>query len=240
MSWLRSLRNAAKLMTVAAMLVSPALVRGQGAARLGGAEAGRDGLQVKTGRILELETKGKATTLKVETSDGETYDLKVAPTLEFSVIGQGDAGFVKPGMYLIARGTMSEEKIFLSKATIQLVPKGKKPSPGRIVKAPAQAGASVNTYDVAGEIVSAGPPEGYDDYTVVLLKIAGRNPPVWFEPKYEVQVSSSDPAHAAVGNGLELALKPLRGGKFQPVGVRIHRDTPFSSEEVLGGDGKPD
>lgn len=192
-----------------------------------------EGPTIKTGRLLELDVKGRVTTLKIETTDGETYEVKVTPMLDFSIVGGGDAAFVKPGMYLSARGVMAQEKIFVQNLTIHVFPKGKRPPPGRFVKAQARPGESLALYELSGEIASVGPAEDYPDYTAVVLKVPGRNPPVWLEKNFQVRVSSTDPAHASAGADLELALRPVRGGKLFPVGVRIQREAPFTAEEVL-------
>lgn len=207
----------------------PARVQAQAPAREGAGE----GPTIKKGRLLELETKGRVTTLKIETTDGEAYEVKVTPMLDFAILGGGDPSFVKPGMYLTARGVMTQEKIFVQNLTIHVFPKGKRPPPGRVAKGQPQPGESLSLYEVAGEIASAGPAEDYPDYTALVLKAPGRNPPVWLEKNFQVRVSSTDPAHASAGADVELALRPVRGGKPFPVGVRIYREAPFTAEEVL-------
>lgn len=192
-----------------------------------------EGPTIKKGRLLELDTKGRVTTLKIETTDGESYEVKVTPMLDFAILGGGDPSFVKPGMFLSARGVMSQEKIFVQNLNIHVFPKGKRPPPGRFVKGQPQPGESLSLYEVSGEIVSAGPAEDYPDYTALVLKVPGRNPPVWLEKGFQVRVSSTEPAHASAGADVELALRPVRGGKLFPVGVRIYREAPFTAEEVL-------
>ena len=203
----------------------------------GGANAAAEqqGPPVETGRILEIESKGKLTTLKIESSLGETYDVKLTPQVSFFIIGDGDASFIQPGAYIEARGTKSNDPVFLQKVTVYLLPKGKRPPAGRVQKGSAADGESLNIYDVSGVITTVGPAEGYPEYTAVGLKVAGRVPPVWLEPNCQIEVASSDPAHTAVGADLEMAMKPLRGGKKMPVAIRIRRETPFSSDQPAEG-----
>ena len=227
-AWMRAILLSG-LLAVGVEWSGPSQVQAQAPAR----EAEDDASPVKKGRLLELETKGRITTLKIETTDGESYEVKVTPMLDFAIVGGGDPSFVKPGMYLSARGVMSQEKIFVQNLTIHVLPKGKRPPPGRFVKGQPQPGESLSLYEVSGEIAAVGPAEDYPDYTVVVLKVPGRNPPVWLEKNFEVRVSSTDPAHASPGADVELALRPIRGGKLFPVGVRIHRGAPFTAEEVL-------
>lgn len=191
---------------------------------------------LQAGRLLEVETKGRITTLKIESTDGKSYEVKVTPTLDFTVVGSGDKGFIKPGMFVTARGVLTQEKVFVQNLTVHLLPKGKRAPSGGIRKAAAQVGESALIHEVAGEITAVGPAEGYPDYTALSLKLPGRNPPVWLEKDFQVRVSSSDPAHASPGSDLEMAMKPLPGGKFTPVGIRVQRETPFNSAELTDDD----
>jgi hypothetical protein len=194
----------------------------------------QQGPPVKTGRILEAETKGKLTTLKIESTEGESYEVKLTPQLEFFVVGKGDAGFVRPGVYMTARGVMTNETIFVKEVNVVLLAKGKRPPVGKVQKATVKEGESVNTFEVSGQIVEMAPSKDYPDHTAVALKVAGKPPAVWLEPGYTVTVASSDPAHAAAGADVEIGMRPLKGGKLMPVALRVHRGSDFSSAEMLG------
>jgi len=201
------------------------------------ASAEQSGPPVEAGRILEIETKGKLTTLKIESALGETYDVKLTPQINFFITGAGDTGFIQPGAYIEGRGTKSNEPVFLQKVTVYLLPKGKRPPAGKVQKASAADGESLNIYDVSGVVNTVGPADGYPEYTAIGLKVAGRAPPVWLEPTCQIEVASADPEHTAVGADLEMAMKVLRGGKKMPVAIRIRRETPFSSGQSSEGEG---
>lgn len=198
------------------------------------AQPGAGETVIKQGRVLEVQVKGKVRTLVIETTEGEKYEIRVSPTLDFSIVGQGDAGFVRPGVFITSKGVQTQEKIFLTALDVHVLPKGKRPPTGRVEKAEAMKGDSLNVYNVSGEVTSVGPAEGYPDFTALGLKIAGRAPPVWLEQGYQVKVYITDPELVTAGADAEVALKPLRGGKFTPVAVRVYHEGAFDSATVLG------
>ena len=209
----------------------------QAGPREGGANASAEqqaGPPVKAGRITDIEQKGRVTTLKIESTEGETYAVKLTPLINFFIQAPGDKGFIRPGVYIEGRGPETNDKVFLSEVTVYLLPKGKRAPIGKVVKAQAESGESQSTYQVSGQVTAAGPAEDYPDYTALGLKVSGRAPPVWIEPNCQITVASSDPAHTAVGADLQMAMKPLRGGRMLPTAVRVVRETPFDSSEIFG------
>jgi hypothetical protein len=192
----------------------------------------------QSGTLQEVQTKGRISTLVIQTDAGESYEVKVTPQLNFAVTAPGDEGFVAPGVFISGRGPLTQEKVFLNDVSVYLFPPGRRPPAGRIQKADPKDGESLAVYQVAGEVAAAGPAEGYPEYTDLNLKVGGRVPDVWLEKDYKVQVYSADPAHAAAGAKVEVLMKPLRGGKFLPVGVKVLREEPFQSAELLGASDK--
>jgi hypothetical protein len=195
----------------------------------------------KTGTLREVQTKGKIATLVIDLDEGgDPLEIKLTPLINFSVATSGDAGFVAPGQIMTSTGVLTQEKVFLTDITIHLLPKAKRPATGKIQKAPdLMEGQSVNTYQVSGPILSVGPAEGYPDYTQVGVKIAGRAPLVWLEKDYKVWVNSTDSAHAPAGAKVTVTGKLLAGGRFNPTAVKVQREEPLNSAEVLGSGDKP-
>ncbi len=224
------------------VLAQPGVRPGYGARGAGGPNAGgaaddpmaQAGPPIKTGRILEATTKNKLTTLKIEDTEGETYEVKLNQQFDFAVVAPGDKGMIRKGVYVTARGVNSENKVFLTKVTVHVVPKGKRLPPGRVQAAEAERGESLKTYEVAGEVVAVGPAEDYPDYTVLALKVGGRTPPVWLEPNHQVEISSALPQHAVAGADLQMAMRVLPSKKMLPMAIRIARETPFTEEELFG------
>lgn len=238
MSWV--LRSFGLVLCLASLLSAQPNRPGQPGEGGPSAEAVPTGPPVKQGRILELETKGRITTAKIETTEGESYEVKLTPQFEFFTVGKGDAGFIRPGVYITGRGVRTNGTVFLTKATIYVFPKGKRPPPGGITKAIVQEGESLETYNVAGELTAAAPAEGYPEHTALALKGASKAQAVWLEPGFQIDVASADPAHVASGADVELAMKALRGGKLQPAALRVYRAADFNSEEILGAVEKKD
>lgn len=189
---------------------------------------------IKQGRVLEVQVKGKTRTLVIETTEGDKFEIRVTPTFDFSIVGQGDAGFVRPGVFISSKGVQTQDKIFLTSLDVYVLPKGKRPPAGRVEKADAMKGDSLNVYNVSGEVTSVGPAEGYPDFTALGLKLTGRAPQVWLEQGYQVKVYITDAERVTAGADAEVALKPLRGGKFTPVAVRVYHEGAFDSAAVFG------
>lgn len=192
--------------------------------------------ETRTGKVVGLRDD-KPPVLIVETIEGEKIEVKLTPTLKFSVRAPGDAGFVAPGRYLSGSGTVSQGRIFLAEATIHVSPHGKLP-PGKVAKGSSGAGG-IESYQVSGPIVSLKPAEGSPEYTVVVLRVAGKAPPIWLQKNYKVWVSTSEPAYASPGSIVELQGKPIRGGKFLATAVEVIRDEALKAADVLPEDKSP-
>jgi hypothetical protein len=195
----------------------------------------------KTGTLREVQKKGSVATLVIDLDEGgDPLEIKLTPLINFSVATTGDAGFVAPGQIMTSTGVLTQGKLFLTDLTIHLLPKPKRPTTGKIQKvAELMEGQSVESYNILGPITSVGPAEGYPEYTAVGLKIAGRAPAVWLEKDYNVFVNSTDPAHAPAGAKVTVTGKLLAGNRFSPIAVKVQRDEPLNSADVLGAADKP-
>lgn len=225
---------------VAGLLLAAVVERlpAQGGARPqpGGEATAPAGPQVQVGRVLEVEAKGKQYTLKFEATDGRTFDLKLTPQVEFSVVGPGDKSFLQKGVYVTSRGVESEGKVFLSKLTIHVVPRTKRMPPGRVQKVQSvQEGESLKSYDVSGEVVAAGPAPDYPDWTALTLKVPANSPPVWLDQDVQIEVASAKPEHAVAGADLEFIARKI-GSRDVPTAVRVQHPAPFTADELFGAD----
>jgi hypothetical protein len=195
--------------------------------------------ETKSGTVVEVQKKGRARTLVVDDSTGQRHEFVITPKVVLEVTAPGDAGFVQAGQIFSARGTMSNQKVFVKELTIGVVPpRTRKVVAGKIEKAPAMTGQSTESYLVSGSIVGTQPDPDYKDYRLVGLNLRGAAPPIMLEPGFTVTVSSSDPDLIVAGAPVDLELAPLRGGKFTLVKAIVKLQEPLSSETLLGK-GKP-
>lgn len=196
--------------------------------------------ETRSGTVVEVQKKGRARTLVVDDSTGERLEFVITPKVALEVTAPGDSGFVRPGQFLSARGTMSNQKLFIKELTIGIVkPRTRQTAVGSFAKAPAMTGESTESYLLSGSIVGAQPDPDYKDYLLVGLNIRGAVPPIMLEPGFTVTVSSTDPDLIVAGAPVDLELAPLRGGKFTLVKATVKLPEPLSSETLLGP-GKPE
>lgn len=188
--------------------------------------------ETRSGTIVEVQQKGRARVLVVEI-DGEQREVPVTPRVEIEVQAPGDAGFVRPGQFLTARATLSNDRLFIQALTIHPVRRGQKPPPGRIEKAPEEAGQSTMGYLVSGPIAAVQPNKDYPDHTDVLLRTAGPGAPLMLEPGFSVTVDSSDPDLIPGNSPAQIEIAPLRGGRYNVVKVSVVLSEPFTAAEFF-------
>jgi hypothetical protein len=202
-------------------------------AQLDAADRREPATQTKTGTIIEVQTKGRGRLLVVEI-DGKQQNVPVTPKLNLKIVAAGDKGFVRPGQFLTASATMSNDKLFISSLTIHPQRRGQKPPVGKIAKLPAEPGQSQMAYDVSGLIVATQANKDYPDHIDVALKTSGQSPPVMLEPNLTVTVSSGDPEKIPANAAAEFEVAELRGGRVNVLGITIRLDTPFVAAEYFG------
>ncbi len=189
---------------------------------------------IRSGKLIEVQTKGRLRTLIIEEDDGTRHEVRLTPKIQFAVTGPGDKGFLQVGQFITGKGVLTNEQLFLSEVTVYLLPKGKRPPLGKYQKAPKKEGESVNTYLISGAITAVGPDKDYSDYTRLALKTSGRVPPIFLDKNFKLKISSSDISHAPDGASVQMLVRPLRGGRVMPMRIKIDRTEPFKSEEILG------
>jgi hypothetical protein len=182
----------------------------------------------KTGKVAEVEKKGKACTIKVAEADGETFDLNVAAKTRFVVNGKGDSGFFK-----YPRAFVSSKSVFLNSANGQFFGKkftihlGKEPA---AMFEPEENNPEV--YHIAGEIVNC-------DASSFTINSNGTVQKVNFEQGADetVDIESTDPDHALVGSEVEVE-GTTKGGKFIPLNIVVTLDKPLVADEVMAASEK--
>lgn len=187
----------------------------------------------KSGTVVEIQEKGRGRLLIVEI-DGTQHKVPVTPKLDLKIIAAGDQGFVRPGQFLTASATMSNDKLFISAVTVHPQRRGQRPQIGKISKAPAEPGESQLAYDVSGVVLATQPNTDYPDHVDIALKTAGRNPPIMLEPGLSVTVSSGDPEKIPANAVAEFEVTELRGGRINVVGITVRLDQPLTAAEYFG------
>lgn len=209
---------AAAALFLAAWAAAPLSVSAQGKSKKPAADAKR------SGKIAEVEKKGKSATLRVEESDGETFDVLIAPKTKFVVNGKGDAAFFKhPHLSASSESVVmnaGNNYLFGKKFTVYLG--SNQPDP-RFEK----DAISPEVCHIAGPVVDA------DDESFT-INVEGTPYKVNFEKGVapDVSVVSTDPAHATVGSEIEVE-GTTRAGKFHPSSVVVNLDRPMVEEEVF-------
>lgn len=175
----------------------------------------------KSGKIAEVEKKGKTSTLKVEEADGETFDVLVTSKVNFMVHGTGDSGFLKHPKAFVSseKVIMANNQYFGKQFTVHL-------------GLPPEAGFEANpdnpeVYRVAGQIVD------FDESTFT-VNAGGRQCKVNIEQGADlsVAVESTDPEHATVGSEVEVE-GTAKNGKFHATAVMVTLGKPLVAEEVF-------
>lgn len=200
------------------------------------AQRGEPMTETRDGTVVEIQEKGRSRTLVVDVG-GEQQEHPLTPKVAYEVSAPGDAGFVEKGRFLSARGTVTNDKLFIQSLSIILVkPRQKSPASG-LQKAPMVEGESVNSWDVAGEITASGPDADYPDYTAVDLKIGGRTQRVYLEPGFSVTVKTLDPTLINVPAGSPITLEgTLRGERFILSGAKVQLSEPLTAAEFFAAD----
>ena len=190
--------------------------------------------------VTEIKTQGRTQILVVANEEGQTLEIPLS-RVAVDIKASGDTGFVREGAYIGAVGTVSNEMMFIRAVNVLLPAKGQKLPRGKVGKAPRQAGASVNSYQVAGTIQAIKPNPDYPDYTMLAIDAQGKYPTLNLEKTYRVNVVSMDKTMLAVGMKVVLDGRFNRG-KFLTSKITANRAEPFKSEEFYGAaeeDGKP-
>jgi len=209
------------------LLPSLAVAQGKSTAAQGKSKKTAIEPEKKTGKIADVEKKGRASTLTIEEADGEKFDVMVTGKMKFVVNAKGDTEFFKHPRTFVSSDSIvySNNKFFGKKFTVHL---GNTPA---AVVEPDPDNAEV--YNIAGPIVDS-------DETSFTITANGSPYKVNFEQgaAVDVAVESTEPEHAAVGSAIEVEGNS-RGGKFHPTSVVVTLEKPLVAEEVFAAEKKP-
>jgi hypothetical protein len=180
----------------------------------------------RTGKVFEVEKKGKTASLIVEEADGEKLKVDVTSKMKFMVRGTGDSGFLKHPKAVVSSDSVfaANRQFFGKKFTVHL---GN--SPAALFE---QDENNAEVYHIAGPIVDC-------DETSFAINVAGEPYKVNFEQGAELSVAieSTDPDHASVGSPVEVE-GTTRGGKFHATSVVVNLERPLVADEVFAAGDK--
>jgi hypothetical protein len=213
-------RRLVAVAVAAGCLLLPAFVSAQAKKK-----AGPDH-EKKTGKVAEVEKKGKASILTVEESDGEKFEVLVSGKMKFVVNGTGDAGFFKYPKASVTSDSVftANRQYFGKKFTIHI---------GHVPPAmfePDENNAEV--FHIAGPIVDC------DDASFT-IDVGGQPWKINFEQGADLTVAivSSEPEHAVVGSPVEVE-GATRAGKFHAASVVVNLDRPLVADDLLAAEGE--
>ena len=164
-----------------------------------------------TAKVTEIKTQGRNQVIVVTNDEGQTLEIPLN-RVAVDIKALGDKGFVREGAYIGAVGTVSNDMMFINQVNVLIPAKGQKVPRGKVAKAPRQAGASQNSYQVAGTIQAIKPNPDYPDYTMVAIDAPGKYPTLNLEKTYSVNVVSMDKSMIETGMTVEL----IGGNFYQP------------------------
>jgi len=187
----------------------------------------------KTGTLVGIEKQGRAQALRITNDAGEEQSLVLTPKIQAYVEAPGDASFLRPGQFIAALATESNNQLFAKEVTVVPVGKGRPPI-GKIQKAPKKSGQSVNAYQVTGTINAIGPDTDYPEYQRIDVKAVGPKAPLMLEEGFKVTVRLKDFGLAPEGTPIEIQGHELRNGRFVVAKVVATLDKPIEASKVFG------
>jgi len=173
-----------------------------------------------SGKITDVEMKGKVATFTVEDEGGKKQEVTITPKMNFGVVGKGDAGFFRPGLMVSTTALMSPQmQLFGKEYTVYI---GTKPT-AKVVQNP----SSPMVYDVCGLVTAA------DEDSVTLNFGRDGVRKVFLEKDaLVININSNDASLVKAGAEAELEGRNL-AGKFLPTGMMVTLAEPLSADEVF-------
>lgn len=184
--------------------------------------------------VKSVEVKGRVRKMTVTSPTGEDLEITITPKIQFEVHGVGDSGFIRPGQMFESQGVMTNKRLFVSNVNVYLLPKGRKPTPGKMVKAPRVAGQSTETYQISGPIVAVQQDSDFPEYTAIAVRTNGPGAAVLLEKNYQINVISDDIESVTEGTPVEVEGLPGPGGRFIVGRVVVKLVDPLKADELLG------
>lgn len=179
-------------------------------------------LEKVSGKIQELEFKGKTANLIVERADGgDPLEILVTPKLKLQISGTGDNSLLAAKQSIVARGAFESNKEWFSKR-FEVYPGSAPPVAG--VQPESEKGGA---YVIGGTLLA-------HENGKLLINAGGKQVPVNFEQggDPEIRVFSSQLELAKVGSSIEVE-GSTRGGKFLPQKVSIQLADPLTPDDFV-------
>lgn len=196
-------------------LLQPAPLAAQGARGKKGPET-----EKITGKVAEIEKKGKAVTLTIEKESGDKLEVLVTPKLKLEITGKGDTSFFQPKTWVSSESIIkTNNELFGRQFTVHL---GAAPPPH--VKPDTTAN---EVFHVAGQVMAA------TENSLTMNFGAAGTKKVTFEEgaSVEVMINSNDPDLIVEGSEVEVE-GVTRGAKFLPSKVTVTLENPVTAEDV--------
>lgn len=188
--------------------------------------------ETKSGKIKEVQVKGRLKTLVVLLDDGTEQAYPLTPKVQVNVQFEGKEAQVKPGVYVTGQANLTNNQLIVSELTVYDFAPGQKSPPANISPVrpeppppgdtPPQTPPMPPTkYDFAGEVLARQPSAQFAEYEQLSLKLPGNVPPILMQKTVPVSYISTDPTQAPAEAEVELEILPGRGEKFTLLKVTI-------------------
>lgn len=189
------------------------------------------------GTVAEVKKKGRLTSLMIlSEGGGAPFEVIVSPKIQFSVEAKGDLGFLRDRQIVTGTGTLTNQMLFVKKWTVHVGPLAKRTKPS-VKEAPKRVGQSLNSYDIAGMIMSRQQDEKFPDYETLTLNVAQlKKAPVYIDKGATVTVSTTATDTVEEGTPVEYVQVPAPGGRYRVAALRVLIKEPLKSEEFFKED----
>ena len=175
-----------------------------------------------SGKIQEVEFKGKAANLIIERTDGgDPLEILVTPKLRVQISGSSDTAMLVAKQSVVVRGAFESNKEWFAKR-FEVYPGSPPPVSG--IQPESEKGGA---YVIAGTLLA-------HENGKLLINAGGKQVPVNFEQGAtpEIVVFSSQLELTKVGSPIEVE-GSTRGGKFLPQKVSIQLQDPLTPEDFV-------
>lgn len=177
-------------------------------------------LEKISGKIKEIDIKGKAANLVIDRDDGgEPLEILVTAKLKLQISAPADVNLLAPKQSIVARGAFESNKEWFAKRF-------------EIYHGSAPPVAGVHAeQDQGGSFLIAGALLAHENGKL-LINAGGKQVPLNFEQgaNPEITVYSSQIELAREGSAIEVE-GSTRAGKFLPQKVAIHLENPLTPED---------
>ena len=180
--------------------------------------------EVVTGKITQVEKKGKTAILSIEkegAAEGEAkLEVLLTPTINFGIHQTGDSNFLRPNVMISGQGAAAKDgkSLSLSEVTVHI---GYRPNP-QVVR------EFENIFQVCGQIVGA------DAMQKNFLVNFGQGPPMRVTVEMGATIKASTQDTDIIPENAKVTVEGItRGGKFLVHKVTVKLDSQLTAEEAF-------